>query len=90
MSLVACKKCSGSDCLRLAVLPQQPNLETVTALELLLDRARRGEIKGLALISLEAGNVYDLLLTGQARTRPTYTLGTITLLKQLITDRLNT
>lgn len=70
---------------RVSIQPQQAGPvacpDTVTLLEDLLARARRGEVQGLAAVALGADGGYDLHATGAALNTPTLTLGTLSKLQ---------
>lgn len=62
--------------------------DTVEVLRELLTRARRGEILGVVVVSVERSRQYEFALTGEAARSPTFSLGAVTRLQFDIAKRI--
>lgn len=56
---------------------QMVSHDTVEVLSELLERAKRGEVLGLALVAIQKRRTYEFALTGEASRSPTFALGTV-------------
>lgn len=72
----------------LTVVRRKADAETVRVLEELLMRARDGEILGVAVVAITGLKEYELMTTGGAQDRPTFTLGALTKFKLMVADTL--
>jgi hypothetical protein len=72
----------------LKIVPNFVSGETVTTLESLVDRARRGEVVGIAYAALERERRYVVNVAGEAARDPTYASGMVNALGELIADDL--
>lgn len=63
--------------------------DTVQVLEELLKRAKRGEMLGAVLVSIQKPRGYEFFLTGEASRSPTFTLGTVAKLQELLAKRVD-
>ncbi len=51
--------------------------DTVEALTVLLERAKRGELQGVAYVAMYRGRQYTAGVTGECRRNPTFTRGMV-------------
>lgn len=58
--------------------------DTVAALEWMLSEAKKGKIIGVAFAALYAGYEYNLDVVGAAKSNPTFTVGMLVALKDLV------
>jgi hypothetical protein len=63
--------------------------DTIAALESLLERARAGEIIGLAYAAMARERRFVADTAGEANRNPTYTLGMVRALDELVVSRTN-
>ena len=61
--------------------------DTVQVLEELLRKAKRGEMLGVVLVAIQKPRGYEFFITGEASRSPTFTLGTVAKLQELLAKR---
>jgi hypothetical protein len=67
----------------------QPDADTIECLELLLRRARRGEIIGLAYAAMLKKRAYIVDIAGVAHSSPTFARGMVAALDDQLADRIH-
>lgn len=68
----------------IAEIQRVANGETVKVLEALLEKARCGEVAGLAVVAMDGPRRCRFYLTGQAVAHPIHTAGALVQLKHLL------
>lgn len=69
------------------LIPDNVSTDTVEALELLLDRARRGEVIGLAYAAMLRQRTYIVNTAGEAYRNPTFSRGMVAALDDQLSGR---
>lgn len=72
-----------------ALISDKVSTETVECLQLLLRRARRGEVIGLAYCAMLKQRVYIVNTAGVAHDSPTFARGMVAALDDSLSDRIN-
>jgi hypothetical protein len=74
----------------LELIPSSPpDADTIECLDLLLRRARRGEVIGVAYAALLKRRAYSVDIAGQVRMNPTFARGMVAALDDQIADRIH-
>lgn len=72
-----------------SLVPDSVSTDTVECLKVLLRRARRGEVIGLAYCAMLKQKAYIVNTAGVAHDSPTFTLGMVAMLSDSLSNRIH-